>query len=180
MKYRRFVLDPPNRDALAAMAIACFVAAFTLTPTAAGSRLSGSTLSVSAPNRHRGPVVPAGIIPSRDAFAPRVNEDDAADVVARETVPAALPPPSVLPANRAAGAFPFATGTIAVSQQPRVTALALGPHPSAVLEQADGRHIVNLGDRAAGSTVQTIDVSGVILADGRRISFAQSPGDGAP
>jgi hypothetical protein len=60
----------------------------------------------------------------------------------------------------------------------RVSAVAIGAHPEALIGDGGHTRLVTVGDRLDGTTVTTIDDGGVTLADGRRLVLA--PTDGHP
>ena len=154
-----------KRPALAAASIVCFTAAIALMPAGVRSQLDAASPRALAPLPSPA-TLPATVEPAGDAFAPRALVDDQPPPV---RLPAALP---VLRAPRPA----------AVAERraapPRVTAVATGAEPSAVVDIDGVPRIVNPGDALDGSTVAAIDDDAVLLADGRRLPL--EPAGAAP
>lgn len=72
--------------------------------------------------------------------------------------------PRPLPPNRGAQDLP--SGLPLGPPQARVTAVATGAHPSALLEEAGQVRLVTVGDRVGAASVSRIDAGGVHLSDG--------------
>lgn len=147
-----------NRPALAACSIACFASAILLWPASVRSQLDVR------PNERSLDAVPRtqpslrAVAPESDAFAPRaVVEDDP---------PPLRPVTPALPALRAIQPPSAFERRVALT---RVTAIATGADPTAVVEGGSGPHIVNVGDPLEGSTIVAIDDDAIRLADGRRL-----------
>ena len=104
--------------------------------------------------------VPANVVVSRDPFA---GSDGAA--VPGERVPAGL-----LPRDAGVPGPPFPTGLAAsdavASGTPTLLATALGRRPCAIVSEAGSIRILHLGDPLAGSTVRSIRLGTLSLAEG--------------
>lgn len=155
-----------RRLTLGLASIACFAAALVLMPSGARSQLGVGRRD---PAAAAGPRVPAGITPiapRNDAFAPRATLDDDEPRAAVPSPPPLAPmpnahPPLARPAQRA----PI-----------RVTAVATGDHPTAIIAEGGASRVVTIGDRVDGSTIGAIDDDAVVLADGRRLSLEPETG----
>ena len=193
-------LGRSSRTALAIGAFAAFVAAYVTTPiTARGAGAPPMTIApLSRPART--PVAIAVEMPRRNPFAgePATRLHPAAlGETARVTDVRAVPAPAFLgadpagPAPRSLPALPPNAGAAAqppfVSLPPlapalsqpslRVTAVATGPHPYALIDDADGTRLVTVGDRAGGDTVVAITARGLRLATGRDVPLLSTPSD---
>ncbi len=146
---------------IAIAAVACFIGAFALTPSEVRSRIA-------PPDPVAIPTVPPPAsaapadAPNGDPFAPRAADPTTA--VAPAVPPFAFArvgplPPLHLPSNA------------------RVSAIAVGAHPGALIVDGEGTHLVTAGDRFDGTTIVAIDDGGVTLGDGRRLAL---PAVGAP
>jgi hypothetical protein len=151
-----------KRPLLAGAAVLCFAAAVVLTPSDVRSQLDvrqrDPAIEVSA---HVLPSL-APVVPAGDAFAPRVEvDDDPHPTLAQNTmamvphVPPALAPRPLKPPPAAA----------------RVTAIATGSQPTAIVEDGGTERLVAVGDPLGGSTVAAIREGGVVLRDGRLLSL---------
>ena len=105
----------------------------------------------------------AAIAPEGDAFAPRAAVDD--------DPPPLRPPAPVLPPLHAVR--PLAVLEQRSAAPTRVTAIATGMHPTAVVEIGGVPRIVTAGDPLDGSTVAAIGDDAIRLADGRRLRLEQ-------
>jgi len=152
---------------IAALAVACFAAAFALTPSEVRSRLSiGPAAVLATAGATPAPAVVADV-PAGDPFAARAPDDDLPNV------PAARP--AVVPPARLGGrlALPLAPATTA-----RVSAVGVGARREALVDEGGHTRLVTIGDRLDGAPVTAIDDGGITLADGRRLVLA--PADGHP
>ena len=152
-----------KRSALGAAALACYAAAIVLSPSGVRSQLTVG--------RREGPAAPAprvetplaAVVPHGDAFAPRAAADD-------DRPPALAAPPAF--------ALPRLSGTSLPERNPtaatRVTAIATGTLPSAVVESGGTAHVKTVGDALDGSRITAIDATSVTLANGRRFSLEQA------
>jgi hypothetical protein len=148
---------------IATAAVACFIGAFALTPSEVRSRITPPRPVASAGAAPPPSAAPAAI-PEGDPFAPR-----AADATVVVTPPVAPPP---LALTRVGPVVPFVPPSNA-----RVSAIAVGAHPGALIVEGDTTQLVTVGDRFDGTTVAAIDDGGVTLGDGRRLTL---PAVGAP
>jgi hypothetical protein len=150
-----------SRAMCIAGALACFASAIVLTPTGVRSQLTGSAPAVRAA---RPAVEPAlrPVAPTRDAFAPRAPVDDD-------------PPPPAKVSGVAKPLQPSASerldprGALATA---RVSALATGAHPIAIVEIAGTTRTLSIGDALDGSTIAAIERDAVVLKNGRRLTLA--------
>jgi hypothetical protein len=151
------MLPTPSRALLGFCALCCFALAFALAPSDVRSALvrsapPGATLqTVPRLDANLAPVAPVD-----DAFAPRVDVDE--DV-----------PSGVASTDVRLGAARPAMKRAGVEPAPRVTAIAIGSHPTAIVETGSVVRTVTVGDELAGSRVSAIGEDAVELADGRRI-----------
>jgi hypothetical protein len=152
-----------NRSALVAGSIACFASAVFLWPAGVRSQLDVRPRAGSLAAAARAEPSVAAIAPAGDAFAPRVAVDD--DPAPPRPPAPALPPlhpvrPPAVPEQR----------TVAAT---RVTAIATGTSPTAVIESGGVPRIVTAGDSLDGSTIAAIEDDAIRLADGRRLPLEQ-------
>jgi hypothetical protein len=160
MNLQRMTPAHAKRPVLVGAALLCFAAAAILTPSDVRSQLDIRPRDSLTPPEPRiepplTPVVPAG-----DAFAPRVAVEDDSRPVA--PLPA-LALPHALP--HAVSVLPRAVPIT------RVTAIATGSHPTAIIESDRFARVVTIGDPVAGSAVAAIDDDGIQLANGRRLAI---------
>jgi hypothetical protein len=158
---RRLMTLARARDArrllLGAAALVCFTAAAVLAPTGARSQLGVRRPAAVAEVAPRTPTPPAAVIPARDAFAPRAGADEDARLAIADPSGGTLPR---LPR----------TGSLAIAAPvTRVTAIATGSQPTAIVESAGTARIVTVGDPLDGSAIATIDNGAIRLTDGRRL-----------
>jgi hypothetical protein len=143
----------------------CFAAAIVLTPSDVRSQ-SGAP----QPPRMEPPVAApaqlAPVAPARDAFAPRIAVPDDAE------------PPVPVPVARIVPAMP-PTGTLGApalaARATRVTAIAIGSHPVALIERDGDARAITIGDRIGSARVTAIDEATVTLNDGTHLGI--SPAD---
>jgi hypothetical protein len=100
--------------------------------------------------------VPANVVVSRDPFA---GGDGAA-------VPGERAPAGLLPRDAGVPGPPFAAGDAVASGAPTLLATALGRRPCAIVSEAGSIRILHLGDPLAGSTVRSIRLGTLSLAEG--------------
>lgn len=153
-----------ERSLAAAAALACYCAAIVLAPSGVRSQFDAGRRTVVASPSAR-PLTPiAAVVPRGDAFAPRavVEEDRPATIV-----PAAPP-----------GLAGIARPRPDAAARDRVSAIAIGSRPTAVVVSAGGAQIVTIGDPLGGSTITAIDASSITLRNGTRLSL--EPGPDAP
>jgi hypothetical protein len=147
-----------SRALLIGGALCCFAGAFALTPTDVRSQLAPpppAVLSRASPQ----PVAAAtAIVAASDPFAPRAALDDER--------PSPIPLPPVPLALRPLPGHDASTVT-----SDRVTAIVMGPQPTAVVEHGIRTDVVGVGDRVGSATVSAIASDAVILSDGRRLAL---------
>jgi hypothetical protein len=168
-------MRPHNRRWIVAASLACFVAAYALTPSEVRSRASTRFSPAARPS----PVVAAARLAplpaSGDPFVPQLADDASASapLPARPPVDVdALSRIGPLPANLGATSSPL---LFAVRRDAYVSAIALGgPHPSALIVDGGISHVVGVGTLVDGATVSGIDVDGVRLTDGRTLALPAS------
>lgn len=180
------MLDTASRTAIVGIAAFCVVGAFALVPARARGVLDLTS-------------------PQRPAFvaAPQFNPPPIAIEVERDPFesdkPAAIPTPGSrttpstianapslanrdigpLPSNLPASVIPAVPGDpVATSQTTRVTAIVTGAHPYAMLETAGDHVIKGIGDRIGDKPIVAIDIGGVSLAGGERLTVVA--GESAP
>jgi hypothetical protein len=150
-----------SRAACIAGALVCFASAYVLTPAGARSQLAPQapallpTATPIQPQLH--PVAPA-----RDAFAPRAQVDDDPPTAQVQPVQSLQLPVARIPV----------TAPLRASDAIRVSALATGEHPIAIVEFAGNTHTLTRGDALGGSTIAAIERDGIVLASGRRLALA--------
>jgi hypothetical protein len=151
---------------LALASIACFVAALALMPSGARSQLGAGRRDPAAAATPPAQAAIAPIATRNDAFAPRATVDDDEPRAVVPSPPPLVPTPNVRPALvKPAQRAPV-----------RVTALATGVHPTAIIGEGAASRIVTIGDRLDGSTIAAIGDDAVVLADGRRLSLEPETG----
>jgi hypothetical protein len=158
-----------KRLSFGAAALLCFAAAIVLTPSSVRSQLTGHHIDAGAEPSPRAEASLAAVVPAGDAFAPRADSDE-------EPRPAlSAPPPPLrlpqLPQTRV-------QSPNLVPPHPRITAIATGSNPSAIVEDGGTARIVIVGDPLAGSTISAIGDDGIRLTNGRRLSL--EPGTPTP
>ena len=150
-----------KRPLVVGAAILCFAAAGVLTPSDVRSQLDGARpethiepATLSSP-----PLVP--VLPSGDAFAPRVAVADDS----RPALPKMLPPsmPRLPAAAVAARGVPMSVT--------RVLAIATGSHPTAIVEDGGSERLVTIGDPLDGSEIAAMQDDSIQLKNGRRLSL---------
>jgi hypothetical protein len=144
---RTFLRTRSKRALPVTAALLCFTLAFALTPSGVRSQAVAARAAVPAPTL--APHLPEPIDPNGDAFAARATIDD-------DTVPVAL----------AAAALAIRP---AIAAPPRVTAIATGDHPVAIVEAGGTAQAVASGDALDGSRVAAINGAGVRLANGTQL-----------
>jgi hypothetical protein len=149
-----------KRVLLAAGAVACFAAAIVLEPTDVRSQLNAARPDAIIEPAPRVETPEAAIAPQGDAFAPRAEVES--DRPSGVSVPLAaalprLPGSPQTPSTAAAGT--------------RVTAIATGTLPTAIVESGGSAHAVTAGDPLDGSRITAIDGRSITLANGRRLSL---------
>jgi hypothetical protein len=162
MNQRRLTLARARRPLLGVAALLCFAAAAVLAPSDVRSQLDPARHDITAePAPHaETPLTP--IVPAGDAFAPRAVVDD-------DARPAPPQPPALrLPRLPQAG-LPIAS-TVPVMHL-RITAIATGAHPTAIVEDGGDARLVAIGDALDGSRITAIGDDAIALANGRRLSL---------
>jgi len=149
---------PSKRTICAAAALLCFAAAIVLTPSSVRSQYAAPDISAK-PALERAVPTLTPIAPERDAFAPRAVVDDAPPAPIART--AMIPPAPPL--------RPGMLVTRAARPSARVSAIAMGSTPTAIVETADGTRAVTAGDALAGSRITAIVPAAIELANGRRL-----------
>jgi hypothetical protein len=140
-----------SRTLLAGCALACFALAFALTPSDVRSQRNQRRNAPTFASAPRFPATLRPVAPAGDAFAPRFTVEDDAPAPARPS------------ARLAASLRPLDPG--------RVTAIATGSRPTAIVEGGSGARAVFVGDPLSGSRVSAIADNAVRLADGRRLTL---------
>jgi hypothetical protein len=163
MTQQRTITRACARRALVVAALLCFAAAIVLTPSDARSQLA-------LPQHETAEVAPraepplAVIAPAGDAFAPRANLDEELHPALLPKPPMPLPQlPRVLQAGLRLQAAPL--------PPTRVTAVATGSLPSAIVDDGGSARVVTVGDRLDGSVVSAISEDGIRLTNGRHLSL---------
>ena len=149
-----------KRTPLVSAALICFALALVLAPSGVRSQLGAARPE---------PPVPASVVaetpvhtvaPRGDAFMPRAQiEDDR---------PPGIPVPPAPALPRLAGAPQLQRS---VESATRITAIATGMQPTAILESGRAAHVVTIGDAVNGSPITVITATYVQLANGRRLSL---------
>jgi hypothetical protein len=164
------MLDLPNLGAIVVLSALGVAAAIHLAPGAAPG-----SFAPTAPQRlpfvarsAADPIVPVAV--RRDPFA-----EPAVPAMVSATLPARTSPSETiesLPNNLANDTIPALPGSAPDSPAdgPRVTAIVTGPHPYAMLDAGGVHEIKGLGDRVGGVAILAIDLDGVRLRDGRRLT----------
>jgi hypothetical protein len=147
-------LERSKRTLLATGALVCFAAAYVLTPSDVFSQLIARPADGAIAGEKSEPEM-AAVAPIRDAFAPLVPDNDPPSSLRGALVIPALPRPG--PPRPA---------------EMRVTAIATGPNPTAIVESDGATRAVTVGDALAGSRIGAITNTGIVLADGRRLFLA--------
>jgi hypothetical protein len=155
-----------KRALLVAGALGCFAAAIVLAPSDVRSQLDAGRRDTVAEPAPSAQVPVVAVAPRDDAFAPRAEIDDDRPAGATQPLPVALPRLPGTPAQQTPAA-----GT-------RVTAIATGALPTAIVESGGSSHVVTVGDPLDGSSITAIKRSSVTLASGRHLSL--EPAASAP
>lgn len=139
-------------------ALICYALAFALAPSGARSQLGAARTETLSPASVAAEAPLRAVDPRGDAFAPRAQIEDDRPPGIRVPLAAALPrlPGSAL-AQRGA------------PQAARITAIATGLQPTAIVEAGGSAHVVTVGDAVDGSPVAMISTTFVQLANGRRL-----------
>jgi hypothetical protein len=165
MTLRLLPLAHFKRALLGAGALICYVAAIVLAPSDVRSQLDRGGPKQPAQLRAHIDLPPAPVAPQGDAFAPRAAIDD--DPLPAPPVRALQPLPR-LPVAPAALVRPL--------PPTRVTAIATGTQPTAIIDSGGTTRVVGIGDDLDGSTIERIDEAGVALANGRQLLLEPAPG----
>jgi hypothetical protein len=165
------MLDLPNRGAIVVLAALSVAGAMKLASGTAPSSFT-ATPRQALPYVARGVADPlAAVAVRRDPFA----EPAAPAVIGAMTPAPATPRETVeaLPSNLADDTIPALPGTApdVPASSPRVTAIVTGPHPYAMLDAGGVHELKGLGDRVRGVTIVAIDLAGVRLRDGERLTI---------
>ena len=162
-------LGPRSRAALGVASLASFAAAFALAPLgprgAADARVRTVALTASRSPAAR----TVAVVPVRDPFSGGASpKPSPTSVTALAPIPAV---PGPLPANVGAAEASAAIAPASV----RVTAIATGAHPSALVSDGATVRLIGLGDRIAGATVAAIDAGGLHLSDRTTLALDPAP-----
>jgi hypothetical protein len=147
---------------LVAAALLCFAAAAVLSPSDVRSQLDVRRRDTVVEQTPRLELPLAPIAPAGDAFAPRAGVDDDAP----PTTPA--PPPLRLPQLPQIG---LRLPSAAPVTHMRVTAIATGSQPTAIVENGGTARVVTIGDALDGSTIAAIQDDAIRLVNGRSLSL---------
>jgi hypothetical protein len=179
------MLDPFNR-ALVALAALCVLGAVALAPSPARSFFSEAVPPpLQFPNAHR----------TEAAAILRIRRDPFAEPASKPVVSAIAPAPVAeqpslsvgaggpLPSNLQSETIPGLPGgspdsgpssAPKVSLQPgtdvRITAVVTGAHPFAMVESGGKHEIKGIGDRVGGIPIVAIDIDGLRLQNGGRLT----------
>jgi hypothetical protein len=170
------MLDPFSRNTLVAVAGLCVAATIALAPIRARSSIeSPASAPLSVPRDASGDEAVTSIAVARDPFdepGPGAANARAAGSAANPASPASEMSLEPLPANVTDPIVPAMPGAAADAggTSTRVTAVVTGAHPYALIERAGIHSIEGLGDRIGNSTIRTIDIDGVRLSSGERLS----------
>ncbi len=160
------MLDPYSRGVLCALSALCILGVVTLSPLRARSSDEHRDIA-QTPSRVAPLSVASAIDIVRDPFADRpaviVQRERPAEVRSLQFAT------QVLPANLSTTTIP-ALPQGAQRQTVRVTAVVTGSHPYAMLDTAGEHQIKGLGDRVDGRPIVKIDLDGVTLEGGERLS----------
>ncbi len=178
----RSMLDPVSRTAIVGLSALCVAGMLALAPV--GARGFGASPVPGRAAALAPPLANVVAIPNRrDPFAePQASAAPAAPPIAAPLLRAsphdegdALEP---LPGNVPDAVIPQVPGSAPDVQRgtSRVTALVTGPHPYALIETAGGHIIAGIGDRVDGSVITAIDLDGVRLQNGARLTVAHGEG----
>ncbi len=178
------MLDPFSRGAMLALPL-CVAALIALAPVRARSSIeerAPAVLSLPLPAASD----PDEIVAiTRDPFAEPAASPVAATLPASSAVgeaslradavgalPSNLasdPIPAIPGSGRATGAA-IGGGAATLAGDPRITAIVTGAHPFALVETAGVHEIKGLGDQIAGQPIVGIDLDGIRLQNGARLS----------
>lgn len=169
------MLDPFSRGAIVMLSALSVAATLSLAPIRARSSIdSGHLALLSAPMPVAANTVPIEAI-RRDPFAmPTATQTQPAHDVS-------LPPPArrfagdeiePLPSNVGDDAIPAVPGSVpqSASDAGRVTAVVTGAHPYAMVNTRGVHEIKGIGDLVDGSAVIAIDMTGIRLQNGTRLT----------
>ena len=184
------MLDPYSRGAIVVMCALCVAGAIAFAPLRARSSsdpgVPQRTASVGMP------LIAAAerdIDVRRDPFAAEPTPHPTASVMPTSpnvqlgTLPHA---DATLPSNLAQSIVPAMPGDAVPSPSapssgagtagaPRVTAIVTGAHPFAMLDSGGNHQIKGIGDRVNGTPIVAIDITGVTLQGGVRLTV--TPGE---
>ena len=130
-------------------AIVCFSAAFLTTPSAVRSQFGQRSNTAPAQPVRSYSAARQVVVPAlRDPFTPRSTT----------------------------GEMPLPDGRrLPIRSTARVTAIATGPHPTALVESGGVTRAVTIGDELDSSRISEISGTTVILANGIRLSLDAAP-----
>jgi hypothetical protein len=168
------MLDPFSRGAIVGLAALCVAGTFALDPL----RVRGSVFEAVAPRiALTAPTRQAAFVSiARDPFA-----EPAAPSAPVTSVPAAPPLADAsgerLPSNLANDVIPALPGAPSASAgagaAAHVTAVVTGAHPYALVENDGVHEIKGIGDRIGGIPVTAIDLDGIRLQSGARLTVTR-------
>jgi hypothetical protein len=148
-----------KRALLGAAALACYATAIVLAPSDVRSQLAVGRGAGPAEGSRPAETPLTAVAPRGDAFAPRAEVDEDR---------AALAGPPALAPRRLLGQWPLQRDAMPAT---RVTAIATGALPSAIVESGGTAHVVTVGDALDGSQITSIDATSLTLANSRRLSL---------
>jgi hypothetical protein len=149
-----------KRALLGAGALACFAAAIVLAPSDVRSQLYTGRHDAVADVTASPQLPVSAVAPRGDAFAPRAEIDD--------DRPAGVSAPSPIALPHLPGSPTSQQATVATT---RVTAIATGALPTAIVESGGSSHLVTVGDVLDGSEIAAIDRGSITLASGRHLQL---------
>ncbi len=164
MTKRRKTFDRTRRVLLGAAALLCFAGAVVLTPSGVRSQLDVRAHDFPAQPAPVREAPLAAVAPDGDAFAPRAESGEDLPPAVPPRPPLALPRPAPVP-------LPLLAARAVPPVRVRITAIATGANPTAIVDINGAVRIVTIGDTLAGSSIAAIDDDTVELANGRRLSL---------
>jgi hypothetical protein len=167
------MLDPFSRGAIVALLALCAAGAFVLAPVRVRSSIE------TAQQRALASVVtatPSGtdtiVAIQRDPFAEPVTGQMTAVLARAPGMPHG--PIGALPSNLSSDTIPSMPGgePIPAFEAPRITAIVTGAHPYVMLDTGGVHEIKGIGDRVHGIAIVSIDIDGIRLQSGERLTVA--------
>ena len=165
------MLDSLSRAAIVMMSGLCIIVAVAFAPVRArGSSAFALPVRAQIDSLANTPA-PDAVDVRRDPFSGEPPPSAAANAAPT----AALPPTGIgpLPSNLPSSTIPAIPGTATADRGSiELTAIVTGAHPYALVASGGSHEIKGIGDRVHGTPIVAIDIHGITLSSGERLTVA--------